>query len=236
MLRTLTIFLLAATAHAAIHLEASTCASGSTSTVTTSAIDGTAGTNHLIVIFEVRFTTLATPTDSTSANTYTKLNTVTNSSTLHAIYYAENATVSSTQTFTIPNGVATFPAICVMIFSGVATASSFDQQSTGGTNNGTSVQPGASGLPSQDNELVVSGLAFAASITGTAVATPTMTITNTAAYSAGNNFGQSAAYYIQTSAASVNPTWSWSTGSQVNCSIATFKPALPKIVHRTPQQ
>ena len=111
----------------------------------------------------------------------------------------------------------------VAAFSGAAAASALDQQN-GAVGTGTSLATG-SVTPSEDNELVVSGVSIADGSSGTYAVDSGLTITDQILASAGNFEGGGLAYIIQTSAGAVNPTWSWTGSVNSAAVIATFKAA-----------
>lgn len=137
--------------------------------------------------------------------------------------YAKNPTVGTGHTFTL-TGSSIFAVESVAWFSGANTTAPFDQQNTGGGAGATTGQTPGSVTPSEDNELVVSNLAWVNSITITSVTG--MTLLDQTNFSGGNNYGGGLAYVIQTTAGAINPAWNWTGGpSPANAGIATFKAA-----------
>ncbi len=102
---------------------------GAATSVTTNAFNAT-GANFLAVICaDFGNSGAAGSMSSSPSNTWTALaNSNDGGNNNVAIWYAENATVSSTMTVT---KTGSFPLIAVMAFAGVATSSSFDQQHQG---------------------------------------------------------------------------------------------------------
>lgn len=102
-----------------------------------------------------------------------------------------------------------------------ASVSPFDVEN-GAT--GSSIASLATGSvsPSEDNCLIVSMVAHE---DGSGISIDSgFTLIDTIAYSSGANEGTSLAYLIQTTASSVNPTWSWSSGpTYAATAIAVFK-------------
>lgn len=136
------------------------------------------------------------------------------------IFYAINPTVGSGHTFTI-TGSDNFSQIAIAAFSGSKLTLPFDvENGLDGFASVTTVQPG-NVTPSEDNELVITGLEFFSS---TASIDSGFTITDQGSGGAGAYYGGALAYKIQTTAASVNPTWTI-TSQTASAVIATFKSA-----------
>lgn len=183
-------------------------ASANASDVTTSPGIDTTGAN-LIVIEAAWFSTLTSVTDN-KGNTYTALNSgATGGARKGQLFYCVNPTVGSGHTFTLTAG---FPSICVAAFSGSA-ASPVDGDVANPNQNPGSV------TPSEDNELLVSALCHS---DGTGNAFSGFTVTDDNADS-GLSVGSTMTYQIQTTATTVNQ--SWSPGSNARASLASFKTA-----------
>lgn len=188
---------------------------------TTSSVDSTGG--NLIVVAVASYDLSSAPTVSDSkGNTYSAL-TAQSSAGSHRIqlFYAANATVGSGHTFTV-TGSTSYSSISVNVFSGAKTTSPFDQQN-GASGGSTSLATG-SVTPTEDNEVVVAGIALdsaPSSLTiNSSFSTPAV-----AYFAGGSAYGVGSAYKIQTTAAAVNPTWSWTVSSGQAAAIATFKVA-----------
>ncbi len=140
-----------------------------------------------------------------------------------AFWSVATATVGSGHTFTFtPSSNWSFSAMAVLACNGGAASSPLDQQN-GAQNNGigTTLQPG-SVTPSTDNQLVVTAVGSPAGGTIASVSAP-YTITDTIAYSGGNNMGIAMAYAVQTTATATNPTWTdGSSGVGLIAGIVTF--------------
>jgi hypothetical protein len=202
----------------AISLISSTIA-GSTNqaNVTTSAIN-TTGASLIVLVVVISNTQTTDPTDS-AGNTWTALTLATAGASKERIYYCVSPTTSSTHTFSLS---ATFvPSIGVMAFSGTSTSSPFDQQSTGTQNFGFTCQTG-SVTPSVNGELLISGVSFQNSNT---VSIDSSFNTPLQVNNSSNNLGIGMAYLVQSTAAAINPTWTYTNVDAGACSIATFKAA-----------
>lgn len=194
---------------------------GGAGAVTTPAID-TTGAN-LIVLAVSSYAATSEPTISDSkSNTWSQLTIRSAGDTRFRLFYCAGPTVGSGHTFTVsPSAGNPYQSFCVGAFSGAAASTPFDQQN-GATATGTSLATG-SVTPSEDNELVIAGLNFAA--VNTISVNGGFTISDQINYSASVRFGSAMAYLIQTSLAAANPSFSWSTSTAAAAGIATFKAA-----------
>jgi hypothetical protein len=191
--------------------------------VTTDAVD-TTGAN-LIVLYVAHYGSGAVTLSlsDSKGNTWTAL-TEHASSNQHSLgYYCLGPTVGTGHTFTVttPGGVTDiYPVLAAHAFSGAAASAVLDTQTGATTAGATSLQPG-SVTPSLDGSLVVAGIAPGA---GTGITINAGFSAVSADVNSGVSVSGGAAYLIQTSAAAVNPTWSWTTSSEGAASIAVFKP------------
>jgi len=137
------------------------------------------------------------------------------------LYYAENPDVSSPLTVeTVGSGV--FNALIVAGFSGVKLSSAFDQNNDGATGGPTtSLQPGPT-TPTEDNELLVTAIGLGGTISGLGINSGFSSPIHIP-YQAATNFGLAFSYLVQSSAAEVNPLFSWTTSVEAAQSIATFR-------------
>jgi hypothetical protein len=177
---------------------------------TTDAID-TTGAN-LIVIGVSAYSHADAPTDSKS-NTWTAL-TLYNSGTGYVrLFYCVGGTVGTGHTFT---SVADYSVITVLAFSG-SHASPYHSEN--GATSGA--QPGAV-VPAVNGSLIVTAIVDAGGTTGVPSADGSFT-----SYGQGGNGGVMGgiAWYVQPTAASINPTWSATTSTNKRMAIADFAPA-----------
>jgi len=136
------------------------------------------------------------------------------------------------------SGANTFGGLQVQAWSGSA-ASPFDQES-GTTSGGVStLQPGSL-TPSEDNCLVITGMAHEANTSGATSINGGFTISDGTGYQGGVHEGGSMAYLVQTSAAAANPTWNITNATAaIGAAMAVFKAAsgggggsvVPMIMH-----
>lgn len=194
---------------------------------TTGSIDTTGATLLAVVVATWQGGTDGTEsvTDN-KGNTYSKATLYPHtSSPAVRLFYCVGGTVGSGHTFTYSD-TNSYAAILATAWSGTATSSAFDQENGSNTGAaGTSRQPG-SVTPTEDNELLISGLCWDGSISGLGIDS-SFTLLDSQAYSAANNMGGAVGYKIQTTAGAENPTWSWTSSVFSAADIATFKAAAP---------
>lgn len=193
----------------------------SADTVTSSGVD-TTGAN-LLVAMTSGYLGNPTLTDS-YGNTWTALTAVSNGSGASVrLLYCANPSVGSGHTFTAAKSGG-YPAVAVQAWSGSA-ASPFDQEN-GAVSSGTSSQATGSVTPSEDNELLVTGAT--ASTSGFNISSVDSGFTTTDIIQPGfgdssATYGMALAYLVQTTAASKNPTWTYSGTHNPTAVVATFK-------------
>lgn len=184
----------------------------------------TTGAN--LIVLGVAYANSHTVTISDSkGNTYTALNTATTTAQVGLLYYCLNPIVGSGHTFTIGTS-SSQQSMCIAAFSGVKTASAFDQQNANTSLvAGTTVQPG-SVTPSVANSLVVTMHSAAFIDLGGGVSVDSgFSQTDYVPLVASTSYGTSLAYLVQGAAAAINPTWTDSVSNSFKvATIATFKP------------
>jgi hypothetical protein len=157
----------------------------------------------------------ATLTDS-KGNTWTLHggnNTVSPTVSVLRIYTCFNPTTDAAHTFTVAEN-ATYAAISVLAFVGAAAyeanTSAIVQGGSGAGDLGASaIQPGSI-TPAENNELLITALGRRY-ITSTANVDSGFTKVGHVVESDGNHLGLDVAFKIQSTAAAINPTWSWTT-------------------------
>lgn len=203
---------------AAIALVTSTVKGGTFSGATSDAID-TTGAN--LIVLHVSSADANTVTDSKS-NTWTALTSKTSGSgNIGRLYYCVNPTVGSGHTFSVTSIV---PTISVLAFSGVKTSSPFDVENGSSCDSTGSCATGSI-TPSEDNELVVTGMSMGGAEFTDYVADSGFTNLTYVPVVGGAHFGGGFAYKIQTTAVAVNPTWSGTSPAWFAVTIASFKAA-----------
>jgi hypothetical protein len=139
------------------------------------------------------------------------------------VYQCVNPTVGSGHTFTITGTGLQFCA-AVEAFSGVATSSPYDQ-GNGNTSGGNTSQTGAI-TPGVNNEVIVTSVStYAPGVVTPYTIDSGFTITDQADAVASTTFGCGMAYLVQSTAGTINPTWTLNSSVFVSPSeIASFKP------------
>src|SRR5215469_977609 len=137
------------------------------------------------------------------------------------LYYCASPTVGTGHTFTVGTTTGNiFASLEVQAWSGAATSHCLDQ-STGGTRQAMAIQPGAI-TPSQNNALLVTAIAPSSDSANATAIDSGFTITDNNSFVGGTNVAGALAYLIQTSAATVNPTWTVSTSTKPGTIVASF--------------
>ena len=139
------------------------------------------------------------------SNTYTLLRTDQVSGSVALLtYYCASPNVGAGHTMTY-NKTGSYPAINMIALGNVPTTSPIDQQAGSFIASGSSISPGSI-TPGSNNEIVISGMAAAATTT-----TPTInggfTISGSVPFGSGVNQCGMMAYLIQTTATAANPAW-----------------------------
>lgn len=204
-------------------LVTSTFKSGYASAVTTSALDTTGA--DLIVVQSFAGYANSTPpviTDS-KGNTWTKLTPQNDAVPCCMVfYYCSNPTVGAGHTFTGTCTGNQNQNIAVQAWSGSA-ASPFDVQNglaNGGYVGSSTIQAGSI-TPSVNGELIVAGCgSYNYDQSGSATINDGFTVVGSDYTGASGN-----AYFVQTTAAAINPTWTWHDFYIGIAVIASFKAA-----------
>lgn len=177
----------------------------------------------LLVIGQSCFAGACTKPSDSKSNVWTALTQQSAGSNNESIWYSSNPVVGSGHTFT---GAASIDyGLCVMAFSGVDTsANPFDQQNGASAGITTTIQPG-SVTPTTDGQLLVTYYGVGASEVLTYTIDSGFTLTNQYSFIAGQRYGQACAYFVQTTAAAINPTWAHGGSNQTNsaATIGSFK-------------
>jgi hypothetical protein len=171
-----------------------------------------------LIVLALAYDSASTASDS-KGNTWTFVGSYnTGAGQIIALYYCQNPTVGSGHTF---SGSLSYGAVAVSAFSG-STSSPYDvKNGTAMGSSGTSVATGSI-TPSQDNELCVAAIALGGSSASASI-NGSFTIGTSLNATSGVNYGVGLAYLVQTTAASANPTWSWTNAATNVAMIASFK-------------
>lgn len=186
--------------------------------ITTNPID-TTGADLLVVSTSGGAETL---TDSKS-NTWTPITAYGpgGATPVSELWYVRGGSVGAAHTFTA--NVGGFSIVAVSAFSGSA-ISPLDQETGGFTGAGTTSRQNGLITPSENNELIVSMLSLSGDTSNTAIDSG-FTLTDSMDAIAFVEYGGAMAYIIQTTAAAVDPTWSWTSSQKNSGAVATFKAA-----------
>lgn len=204
-------------AQAAPWLANAHATAGATNNPATAAIN-TTGSDLIVATLAWAFGTGPPVMTDNLTNTWTPLTAVSwvGSQFWAQLYYCKAPTVGASHTFTA-SGTGIFASIAVQAWSGSA-ASPFDQQS-GQAATGLTGQPGPI-TPTQANELIVAGVAVHDPATLTIDSG--FTISDQLSMVGGTYYGVGMAYLLQTTAATVNPTWTASTSTSMVPVMASF--------------
>jgi len=185
----------------AISLVASTVVAPGGAGGTTSAIDTTGATLLVISLAGFSGGVVATVTDN-KGNTWIPTTPRQVGNALHRFYFALPAIVGTGHTFTV-TGTTINAAIRVSAWAGVVS-----YQAERGLTGTASPLASGSITPLVNGSLVLSALGSETAATDTIPSG--FTLVGTTPYVGGNNMQESQAYLIQTTAAAINPQWSWS--------------------------
>jgi hypothetical protein len=170
-----------------------------------------------------------TPTDSQS-NTYTaaaSTKQVTTSPYLE-LYYKYSPSTSSSHTFTAGGVNVTYPLMFVFAFNGTTGASVDQGTNFGNAGSASSIQPNPI-TPLHNNEIIVSLVGVNTQPTSNGAISIDSGFTQPDAsvgynISTAGHYGGSMAYLVQTTAAAINPTWSWTpAASGLGANIGSFQ-------------
>jgi hypothetical protein len=195
-------------------------ASGANGSIT-SAVD-TTGADLLIlsVSWYAGGTTTLSVSDS-KFNTWIPLTLRNTATTAHRLYYAKNPTVGTGHTASaLATGIYAFVALHA--YAGADLTAPFDVEAGATATGGSSLATG-SVTPAVAGALVFSGWAGMNNTSAPTVAAPltrrqfTNPVPSTCVAGA-------SADYVQTTAAAINPSWSWTGTDHVAASVAVFKP------------
>lgn len=137
--------------------------------------------------------------------------------------YAFNVTTSASHVFTFAPGTLS-PSICVAAFSGNDTTAPFDQENFTSNGGATTTIAAGSLTPSGNGYLLMTMLGSVNQVYGS---TPTLdtgyTVLDQQTFQTGVAVGIAHGYFVQTTAAAINPTWTVPTSDVVGAIHASFK-------------
>lgn len=223
-LAVLALVLLSRPALAAVTLVSHTIegSGGTGDTFTTPAIN--TGSATLIVIGITEYAGTTNTLSDSQSNTWTCVGpTTTGNATQNRVCYVASPTTNGSHTFTLTCPSPCYGVLAVAAFAGTDTVP-YDQDAVSGGTSGSSKQPGSI-TPSVNNELVVSVLTW--ENTDTVAVDSSMTITDQMRLNlpAAVHYSGALAYIVQTSAAAINPNWSWTNAEYSVARVSSFKEA-----------
>jgi len=155
------------------------------------------------------------------SNTWSTAKTVQNNGTADGefdLFYVHAPTVGSGHTFTYNKEC--FSSIYILAFSG-SVLSPLDVTNSGSNASNETSQASGSITPTQSGDLIISGV-LGPSSTAAVDSSITQADPFHAAVSA-QNYGTGLGYFAQSTAAPINPTWTWTTPSSAAALVASFK-------------
>jgi hypothetical protein len=193
-------------------LKAKTAAAATTTT----AVDCTGAD---LIVAEVSQAFAGGTFSDSSSNVWQQIGPVVSGQVFATLFFCLGPTTSATQTFSFSGS---FYAINVTAWSGSAGSGSYDQTANATGVSATS-QAAGSITPSVGNSLIIAGLGTDAATSATAISTGT--IQENTLFSGGVNEGGAIASFVQSVAAAINPSWSWTGASDAVAIVASFAPA-----------
>ncbi len=187
---------------------------------TTSAINSSTA-NLLVACVAFASGGSITISDSKS-NSWTAGQTAANGPSSLRLYYSVPTSVGTGHTFTIA-GSPIYAAISVQAWAG-AHATPYDQINNGAGDPVSSIQPG-SVTPSDNGQLLITCMQNSGDTSDSGrTLNSSFTVAGQKGLVGSVSYPVASGYYVQPTAAAINPTWSWSSGAtQAVALIATFK-------------
>jgi hypothetical protein len=195
----------------------SVTAGGANGPTTTAAITTTGATMiELTVSWYTGASGYPTVSDN-KGNAYTALGVIVGVGASLRKFYTVSPTVGTGHTFTV-NHTGGYAVLWARTYSGAAIQ--FDSAAVPSGSIGTthpSAQTFNSGslTPSANGALITSALTHLPSISGLAVTGGSIALVGQENFASGQNVGSAIADFVQTTAAAINPLWSWTTNAQV---------------------
>jgi hypothetical protein len=185
---------------------------GSTSSINTTGAD--------LIVVEVSHYNAATPSFSDSkSNSWQQIGAFTQGAVTTSLYFSLGPTVGGAHTFSATAG-GCYPAINVLAFSGSPGSGSYDQVSHATAASATSLAAGSI-TPSVSNSLIIATLGTDG---GSSQTISVGTVQENAPWVNNVNEGSSTAYDEQSTAAAINPDWSWTGAANAAAIVVSFEP------------
>lgn len=192
----------------------------------TVAID-TMGAN-LLVMVQTQWTGVGIANVSDSkGNTWTALTARTSQNNYLRMHWCKPTSVGAGHTFSLTGPGTFYGALAVAAFSG-ATAAPFDGENGQGTPvTSTSYSPGPI-TPTQNNDLLLTAISNGGG--SGATVDQAFIITDALNWGSGTNEPVALAYRLQATAATIQPTWTWTTAGDPAAVIAAFRAVQTGII------
>jgi hypothetical protein len=156
-------------------------------------------------------------------NTWSTAKTVQNNGTSDGqlnLLYVQAPTVGSGHTFNFNKEC--FSSIYVLAFSGSVT-SPLDVTNSGSNASTETSQASGSILPTQNGDLIITGLMGSGLVSGISVDSSIIQANAAGGGTPNENYTTGLGYFAQSTAATINPTWSWTTARSAAAAVASFK-------------
>lgn len=195
----------------------------------TSPVIDTTGATFLVINVGNFFAGGAVTVSDSKSNTWTALTPSGAGSTeaQSTLYYAANPTVGSGHTFSATSVTNSFISASIAAFNGVRTTSPFDPGiENHATGTATSAKATGSITPSVNGCLLIAGASNSTGQSNTlsidlGFSQPDPYVR----YQSGINESSGLAWFVQPTAAAINPTWTWSGNvGSIGVTIASFRP------------
>jgi len=173
--------------------------------------------------------TLVSVSDSVNGATYTRLGYSPSTGPGAAqtiLYYLTSPTVSTSMSFTVSGSSAFYGTMDVQCFHDTSGTPSYDTPNSNGaySSTGSATEQAGSITPSVNNALLVATIANNVTPSTTMSINSSFTITDQNAQIGGQVVQSGMAWYVQPTAAAINPTWSVSAATNAGMAIMAFKP------------
>ena len=194
-------------------------AAGGINGATTSGVDTTGATILLLAVAtDNGVPALSTVSDSKS-NTWTALTARSTTNCRTRLYYVLNPSVGASHTVTV-NEVGGAVSLAFHAFGGVTFT--YEQEAAGGNASGVvTISPGSQ-TPGSNGALVVSNFANASGVLSGLACGSGLTVYQHSPYTGGSNYGSALSALEQTTAAAINPAWTWTNNVDAVASGAVF--------------
>lgn len=201
-------------------INSASAASSNAASVSTTGFDSTGGNLGILAVSGLAGGSSPGAVSDSNSNTWTALTRQAGGSYGVQLFYCLGLTCGASHTASVASVASSRPSIAFYVFKGAKLGAT--PQQNGATTIAATVQPGSI-TPSNDNSLIVTayGGGLSGSVTGV-----DSSMNEISVGPAGNNVSLGFAYKIQTSAAAINPTWTYSSSTNVNATMGVFPPSV----------